>query len=92
MKLTALSVPKIASVEPFFFPSIIDKLRNLGKSNPHDEGYGFIFWGKTPEKTLDHKIFLKFFRRALERAGLAHDVAEKYTFHSCFTLLTWRTV
>ncbi len=64
------------------FPSIIEKLRKMGESNPYDKGYGFIFWGKTPDKPLDHKIFLKFFRRALERAGLAHDVARKYTFHS----------
>lgn len=64
------------------FPSIIEKLIKMGKSNPYDKGYGFIFWGKTPDKPLDHKIFLKFFRRALERAGLTHDAAEKYTFHS----------
>ena len=64
------------------FPFLMEKLRELADSNPYDNGAGFIFWGYTPDKPIDGKLFLTYFRKALIRAGMSEAEVKKMTFHA----------
>lgn len=64
------------------FPFIMDQLRSYAASNPYTNGAGYIFWGLCPDKPIDNKVFLKFFRRALTDAGMEKESANKITFHA----------
>ena len=65
-----------------YYPYIMEQLRNLAFCNPHENGAGFIFWGKLPDKPIDCNVFRKFFRRALVKAGMNEDDAKQLTFHA----------
>ena len=64
------------------FPFIMEQLRHYAQTNPYTNGAGFIFWGLCPDKPIDNKIFLKFFRRALVSAGMEKESAKQITFHA----------
>lgn len=64
------------------FPFIMNQLRSYAASNPYTNGAGYIFWGLCPDKPIDNKVFLKFFRRALTDAGMEKESANKITFHA----------
>lgn len=65
---------------PFDF--ILDQLRNYAAMNPHENGAGYIFWGLLPDRPVDQNIFRKFFRRALEKAGMSKEDVKQITFHA----------
>lgn len=65
---------------PFDF--ILDQLRNYAAMNPHKNGAGYIFWGLLPDRPVDQNIFRKFFRRALEKAGMSKEDVKQITFHA----------
>ena len=64
------------------FPFLMEKLYELADSNPYENGAGFIFWGYLPDKPIDSKLFLTYFRKALVRAGMKQEEANKMTFHA----------
>lgn len=64
------------------FPFIMNQLRHYAETNPYPNGAGYIFWGLCPDKPIDGKVFLKFFRRALVKAGMEKADAEQITFHA----------
>lgn len=64
------------------FPFIMEQLRHYSRTNPYQNGAGYIFWGLCPDKPIDGKIFLKFFRRALVIAGMDEAEARQITFHA----------
>ena len=64
------------------FPFIMEQLRHYARTNPYQNGAGYIFWGLCPDKPIDGKIFLKFFRRALVIAGMDEAEARQITFHA----------
>lgn len=65
-----------------YFDFLLDQLRNYAMTNPHENGAGFIFWGLLPDKPIDQNIFRKFFRRALEKAGMSPEDTKQITFHA----------
>ncbi len=65
------------------FDWLINDLMRLAEENPYTSNLdAFVFWGLTKDRPLDHKIFDKFFKRALVKAGFSEDEAKKYCFHS----------
>lgn len=64
------------------FPYIMEQLEKLAQSNPYPNGAGFVFWGLLPDKPIDQNIFRKFFRRALEKAGMDKEDVKQITFHA----------
>lgn len=65
------------------FKSLMNELIALANRNPFKEnGMGFIFWGKTPDKPIDCNVFRKYFRRALVEAGMDENDAKNFSFHS----------
>lgn len=65
------------------FDWLIEDLLKLAEENPYQSDMSaFVFWGLTQSKPLDHKIFDKFFKRALVKAGFSEEEAKNYCFHS----------
>lgn len=64
------------------FGYVMERLRFYLAANPYENGAGYVFWGLLPDKPIDGKVFLKFFRRALVKAGMQKQDAEKITFHA----------
>lgn len=68
-------------IVPFMW--IIDALLNLAEQNPYKPTMdAFVFWGSSENKPLDHKIFNKFFKRALINCGFSEEESRQYCFHS----------
>lgn len=65
-----------------YFPFIMQELQRLALLNPHQNGAGFVFWGKLADKPIDCNVFRKFFRRALVSAGMNPADAKQLTFHA----------
>jgi integrase len=65
------------------FPSLIDALVNLAKSNPHGtNGDSFVFWTKeSSARPMMNITLVTGLRDALVKTGMSYDAAKGYTFH-----------
>jgi len=65
------------------FPSLMEALIELAKSNPHGQGMdGYVFWAeKLPGKPIEQDILRRDFREALLKTGMSKESAAVYTFH-----------
>ena len=65
------------------FPSLMQELYELAKSNPHGQDMdSYVFWAeKLPGKPIEQDIFLRDFRAALIKTGMSNESAKVYTFH-----------
>lgn len=69
-------------IEQVVFTPILDLLRKLGNTNPHQKGRKYIFYGIVPDKPLDNKYFTKYLRLELKELGISEEDCKCYSFHS----------
>lgn len=65
------------------FPSLMNELYELARSNPHGQGMdGYVFWAeRLPDKPIEQDILRRDFRSALLKTGMSKESAAVYTFH-----------
>jgi integrase len=65
------------------FPSLIQDLIRLAKSNPHGAGMdSFVFWAEIRKnKPIEERLLLNDLRAALIQTGMSKETAAVYTFH-----------
>jgi integrase len=64
------------------FPTIMNALIELGRSNPYKKGAdGYVFYSTLPDQPIDEKVLIRRLRVALQEIGFSKESAKQYTFH-----------